>query len=418
MMRVEEGDGPPRDVEVVEGLVIGRHADCGLMLKDAYASNRHATIVRSGPQLAVMDLGSENGTTVNDDEVLREGEERLLEDGLRIQVGESTISIVSLPSEAKSAGEASDSPSSEAPTVDLPPWKVPRTDPASLDETVHAESPFHGADGGSSRPQSRRRKGRRAEDQSSDGPPQKRTPADYVERAKVSSMDEFDERDPRTLIAESDHAIAAAARLKSMGARLIIVNEADLRIVPLDRPEFTIGRADQSALWLENRGVSLEHALIRFQPAGHTFVLEDLGSVNGTLHTSAPVLEGVPCSLESDAHLRFGTIEAVFMQDLDADLVELPESRQDDAIKLLVSRGKLSTQATKLAEEEALEEDISLGEALLIGQHVSPRDWCSAVKDARLALDLGVLSESNAQPRIALVVLLVVVSLIALVLAL
>lgn len=116
--------------------------------------------------------------------------------------------------------------------------------------------------------------------------------------------------------------------------------------------------------------------------------------------------------LASDVHLRFGTVDAVFMQALDSELHQLPASRPEDAIKLLRSRSKLSGHTAELAASNPLEQGTSTGEALLLGQYVTPRDWCLAVMDARLAL---VLDDSSTQPRTIVVVLPVIVSLVALV---
>jgi len=53
---------------------------------DAYVSRRHATITRNGQQYEIIDLGSDNGTFVNDSR-LAAGEKRTLRNGDRIRVG-------------------------------------------------------------------------------------------------------------------------------------------------------------------------------------------------------------------------------------------------------------------------------------------------------------------------------------------
>ena len=46
---------------------IGRSADCQLILDDDYVSTRHARIYRSGDGYLVEDLGSTNGTYLNNE---------------------------------------------------------------------------------------------------------------------------------------------------------------------------------------------------------------------------------------------------------------------------------------------------------------------------------------------------------------
>lgn len=45
--------------------MIGRGADCQLILDDDYVSTRHARVVRGDSGIYIEDLGSTNGTYVN-----------------------------------------------------------------------------------------------------------------------------------------------------------------------------------------------------------------------------------------------------------------------------------------------------------------------------------------------------------------
>ncbi len=391
-MRVVDGDDPPYDVEVTEGLLIGRHTDCELVLKDSHVSKRHAKIVQSGAQLAIADLGSNNGTIINGDRVLHEGEQCALSHGLRIQVGYAEVTVVGPPEAVETKAPETELSEATTPAED-DAWNELKDDPAKLQETVRAVSPFHSA--APPPPQ-----------QESEPRPKSSSPP--VRRASDSSEADFAGYDLRTIVAESDHAVGSDARLECMEARIVVLNEADLRIVPLDELVFTIGRSEKCHLRLENRGVSLDHAFIRFHPTSNTFTLQDVGSANGTFLSNAPLPGGSPRELEPDSHVRFGTIEGVFMQGLDSEFHKLSSDRHADAATLLKSRGKLSVQAIKLGNKSAQEQGTSLGEALLLGQYVTPRDWCLAVKDARLAANLAALSGSGSKKNLLIPLLIVV----------
>jgi two-component system, cell cycle response regulator len=69
------------------GAVVGRGADADVRLQDDGMSRRHAQIVISGREVYIEDLGSVNGTLVNDERVTR----ALLHDGDKIQMGSTTV---------------------------------------------------------------------------------------------------------------------------------------------------------------------------------------------------------------------------------------------------------------------------------------------------------------------------------------
>jgi S1-C subfamily serine protease len=68
--------------------VIGRDADCNLVLQDDQISRKHATITITGGRIIVRDLGSTNGTYVNDERITVPTEIRT---GDSIKVGDTLL---------------------------------------------------------------------------------------------------------------------------------------------------------------------------------------------------------------------------------------------------------------------------------------------------------------------------------------
>jgi len=55
-----------QELQVVENLTFGRAASCDVTLDDTYLSQVHMRVSARGPAMVVEDLGSTNGTYVND----------------------------------------------------------------------------------------------------------------------------------------------------------------------------------------------------------------------------------------------------------------------------------------------------------------------------------------------------------------
>ena len=73
--------------DVAEGAVLGR-GDVEIHLEDPFASSQHARLTRQGAILVIEDLGSTNGTYLND-ELLRGPQP--LHPGDRVRIGDSTF---------------------------------------------------------------------------------------------------------------------------------------------------------------------------------------------------------------------------------------------------------------------------------------------------------------------------------------
>ena len=72
-------------------IIIGRSPASTLVLEDEYASSRHARLSTSGQQWWIEDLGSRNGTFVDDERLT---EPRALQPGTTVRVGQTTLELV------------------------------------------------------------------------------------------------------------------------------------------------------------------------------------------------------------------------------------------------------------------------------------------------------------------------------------
>lgn len=104
------GETYPLDVREV---LLGRHPDCQVVLKDSTVSRRHARFVKEGDHFLVDDVGSQHGTRVNG-EVIRSSQR--LHDQDEVQI--SQVRIVFLTDADDSNGKT-DRPSTIITSVDV-----------------------------------------------------------------------------------------------------------------------------------------------------------------------------------------------------------------------------------------------------------------------------------------------------------
>lgn len=88
---IEPIDREKERLEVETAIVIGRGAECDVRLEDNFLSSRHARIANDGGDLSIEDLGSTNGTYVNQE--LVKGRVHL-ERGDIVQVGGVLFEVV------------------------------------------------------------------------------------------------------------------------------------------------------------------------------------------------------------------------------------------------------------------------------------------------------------------------------------
>ncbi|MGC2176306.1 MAG: FHA domain-containing protein [Acidimicrobiales bacterium] len=88
---IEPSDRSGQRLDVDGGLTIGRSGDCDVTLQDTYLSSRHARVANDDGDLSIEDLGSTNGTYVNQE--LVKGRVHL-ERGDVVQVGGVLFEVV------------------------------------------------------------------------------------------------------------------------------------------------------------------------------------------------------------------------------------------------------------------------------------------------------------------------------------
>lgn len=88
-------------------LTIGRASDNSLVVNDVKASGHHAEILPDEQSYRIVDLGSSNGTFVNEEQI-HKGSSRQLKQGDTIRIGDTTFSFLSTAPSSLAAPFASD----------------------------------------------------------------------------------------------------------------------------------------------------------------------------------------------------------------------------------------------------------------------------------------------------------------------
>ena len=89
LVHTDDG-GKPRSVRLEAATTIGRGAECELRIDDTYASQQHARLFGKNGGWYVEDLGSTNGTFVNEQRLAAPA---LLQPGDRVRVGTTVLEL-------------------------------------------------------------------------------------------------------------------------------------------------------------------------------------------------------------------------------------------------------------------------------------------------------------------------------------
>jgi pSer/pThr/pTyr-binding forkhead associated (FHA) protein len=202
-------------------------------------------------------------------------------------------------------------------------------------------------------------------------------------------------------VAFGGNELAVISALVARGGRLLILNEADRRSVPLRKATMVIGRSRKVDCTIKNGGVSNEHLRLSFRIEDAGFLVEDLGSQNGSVVNRVPLRQGNPQPLDSESHLRIGSVEAIMRCAVDSHGTPIgPEFDQRVAAELIKS-GALKKSALKNALRVQKESKQPLGDTLLLEGRITPEQW--TVQARRALQDL----ERRNAPRLGLIFLVV-----------
>ena len=116
VLRATQGNNPGQ-LFPLEGdsSILGRHPDCDIVLESGAVSRQHARVFRIGPRFYVEDLGSRNGTFVNDEAIL---DRHLLNDHDKLTICDLTFAFHHVPPDPGQL-TTQDSTGSEATAVVL-----------------------------------------------------------------------------------------------------------------------------------------------------------------------------------------------------------------------------------------------------------------------------------------------------------
>ena len=89
-LMVHADGAKPRTVKLGASMTIGRAPECELLIDDTYASSQHARLFGKNGTWYVEDLGSTNGTFVNDQKLAAPA---MVQPGDRIRIGTTVLEL-------------------------------------------------------------------------------------------------------------------------------------------------------------------------------------------------------------------------------------------------------------------------------------------------------------------------------------
>ena len=168
--------------------------------------------------------------------------------------------------------------------------------------------------------------------------------------------------------------------MQAVKARLIVVTSTSKHIERVEKTPYKVGSSqgmDVDCL-IKHETVSKEHAKIFFRDG--QFWVQDLRSKNGILVNGVQIPPGTDFPLEPDSHLRFGTVETLFVVDKDQEAHAIPFEAYARALDNLVALRLISKKKRRSAEAEARGKSCSPGELLVYEGAIGAGSWSDAFR--------------------------------------
>ncbi len=201
--------------------------------------------------------------------------------------------------------------------------------------------------------------------------------ADKTVAAQMITLDSGADDEPGGAAAN----LAMLAAFKAARGRIVVANEAFRQIADVDKIEYIVGRKGESThLSIDHKAVSSSHAVIRFEKK--RFTIEDLGSANGTFVDGEKLVPNDKKPLKSESHIRFGSIDTLFVVTSDSSGSTPDPKRYRNAVEVLIHEGTLPASQRDEAIREAQASHHHPGEVLLQKGLLTVEEWLSAYKKA------------------------------------
>lgn len=201
--------------------------------------------------------------------------------------------------------------------------------------------------------------------------------------------------------------LVEVARFKASHAAFVLGAEHTRRTVQVTEMEVVVGRDSAEAqVVVPHQSVSSRHARLHF--TGGKFLLEDLGSANGTFVSGARI--SGPTAIEPQTAVTFGTVDCLFV-------ARAPEAggaqgASDEHAEVLCAHAVVLGKATEQQSREALAEHRAtartLGEIFVEKGVFGPREWAEVyrLRTAIATLRPQAPSKTSSSKRLGLIVVL------------